>query len=181
MTASEIIEYIKTWNRCSSVKQFHDITRISRQEIKWRTRRLRSKGYDLKLMPHGPTWNHESKQLINGNCLHCLTNLANRPRNLCVACYKDKSIRNQYPTLIHRNDYTEDPTMEQLEDTIAEQSKPENLPEWWAKDVRKMAESQRVKKDDAYYFQAIRCGRIFNRRYKYISEVGNGIGHGNKG
>lgn len=55
-------------------------------------------------------------------CLHCKTRKCNRPRGLCESCYARPSIRRRYamiPTEPKR--IANEPTMEELEKTIAEQ------------------------------------------------------------
>ncbi len=157
MTAEEISVYISTWNSCRTVKQFHEVTGLSREEIRLSTRRLRYKGYELKLMEHGPVWGHTPKPKNLGKCLHCTNNKAFRPRGLCKTCYDNLEIRNCYQKLIDYNDHTKDMTTEQLDAIIAEQSKPENLPKWWAKHVKMMADMQDRQKDAFYYYVKIRC------------------------
>lgn len=68
-------------------------------------------------------------------CLHCGRVRRIQGRGLCWSCNRDRTIRNQYPLLRPRNmadDYDgSEPTMEELDAIIAEQMKPENLPDWW--------------------------------------------------
>jgi hypothetical protein len=68
-------------------------------------------------------------------CRHCVKRKANRPRGMCWACYYTPGVREMYEPQSaagragargHR-----EPTMAEVEATIAEQSKPENLPKWW--------------------------------------------------
>jgi hypothetical protein len=65
-------------------------------------------------------------------CAHC----RKRPlwrRVLCQPCYKRKPIRALYPTASQKySPAGYEPTEAELVATIAEQSRPENLPKWWA-------------------------------------------------
>lgn len=62
-------------------------------------------------------------------CQHC-DNPGTRPRGLCVRCYNNPRIRQQYPStskFSRRMDH--EPTAEEVERMVAEQM--ENLPDWW--------------------------------------------------
>lgn len=64
-------------------------------------------------------------------CKHCNQYRYIHGRNLCMPCYKNKSIRKLYP--LRRPEYDielgEDATAEQIEAVIAAQQR--NLPKWW--------------------------------------------------
>lgn len=56
---------------------------------------------------------------------------------MCSDCYRQLDIRAEYPA--KKVKVLEGKTMEELESIIAEQSKPENLPDWWYDDVHLMS------------------------------------------
>lgn len=66
-------------------------------------------------------------------CRHCGQKRICRPRRLCHSCYAVVAIRDQYPAAPKKND--REPTMAELEQTIAEQLKC--LPAWWTKEKGK--------------------------------------------
>ncbi len=63
-------------------------------------------------------------------CRHCGERPANRPRGLCFQCYYLPGVRRLYPTT-SKYSPTGEPTAEEVERCVAEQSRPENLPTWW--------------------------------------------------
>lgn len=84
-----------------------------------------------------------------GTCRHCSYHTSLLGRHLCWRCFRNRDIRKQYPKgHRHRPTATEpehEPTEEELEATIAEQSA--NLPEWWAIDeeeMRRQASAERL-------------------------------------
>ncbi len=74
-------------------------------------------------------------------CKHCHKN-STRQRGLCWGCYKDRTIRDQYPSESKYNPKRfgfkadHEPTEEELEATIAEQR--QCLPAWWDEETRRM-------------------------------------------
>ncbi len=66
-------------------------------------------------------------------CENCGKNVASRPRGLCSACYFNPKVRDQHRTTSGKY---EEPTMTELEATIAEQMKC--LPAWWENAERHM-------------------------------------------
>lgn len=63
-------------------------------------------------------------------CLHCHKYKGSNARGLCNRCYARLEIRKKYPT---QNPYStlREPTEAEVEATVVEQSRPENLPAWW--------------------------------------------------
>lgn len=69
-------------------------------------------------------------------CRHCSGPCGFPRRGLCFRCYRDPAIRERYRPLLKnvgrgRPEEWEEPTQQQVDDCVAEQSKPENLPDWW--------------------------------------------------
>lgn len=67
------------------------------------------------------------------SCVHCATRTGNHKHGgLCRTCYDVPEIRVKYVKHAARKavDNTE-MTTEELDAMIAEQTKPENLPDWW--------------------------------------------------
>lgn len=69
-------------------------------------------------------------------CLHCSRRKVNRPRGLCWKCYYCPGVREMYGPRgaagrAGAKQHEPEPTEEELDAMIAEQSKPENLPPWW--------------------------------------------------
>lgn len=72
-------------------------------------------------------------------CRHCHLRAAMRyKRRLCFKCYGTPVIRQMYPSTSKYAPYSaerREPTAAEIEALVAEQSRPENLPAWWARDV----------------------------------------------
>lgn len=87
-------------------------------------------------------------------CRHCearLTSPGGRGRGLCPRCFDDEAVRESYPqqkrgpkpgTVYKPRAEETEPTEEELNAMIAEQSKPENLPHWWAEAERQQREKE---------------------------------------
>ncbi len=73
------------------------------------------------------------------HCNECGKLRYRAPWGLCQPCYKDLEIRKKHVRLPAPGDshYHHEPTMEELDALIAEQSK--NLPDWWWNDWEKEA------------------------------------------
>ena len=63
-------------------------------------------------------------------CRHGCGRRANRPRGLCGRCYETPGVRALYPAGPREPDPGE-MTDSELDALIAEQLRPENLPDWW--------------------------------------------------
>jgi hypothetical protein len=92
-------------------------------------------------------------------CRHCSRAAYLKARGLCHPCYRVKKTRDLYPALPCRGrdrparprqaDGTTDRMTEaELDAVIAEQSRPENLPAWWARHV----EYQAALTEDPHYW-----------------------------
>lgn len=71
-------------------------------------------------------------------CKHC-NRAANGRRGLCNRCWRDFAIRRLYPAGRgggDTSDHSGDMTEAELDALIAEQLRPENLPDWWERDAR---------------------------------------------
>jgi hypothetical protein len=65
-------------------------------------------------------------------------------RGVCPRCYEYLRARGKLPTsFVWQERNANCQTMEELEAIIAEQSKPENLPEWWWEDVERQESYER--------------------------------------
>lgn len=60
-------------------------------------------------------------------CIHCRCRAVFR-RGICRTCHTDLRIRFRHE---RHNQPEDDVTAAEVEATVAEQSKPENLPAWW--------------------------------------------------
>lgn len=75
-------------------------------------------------------------------CRHCSHPKVTRPRGLCWSCYSAPAVRRLYPPgggnpATAKFAPQGEPTAAELEATIAEQSRPENLPPWWWREARR--------------------------------------------
>ncbi len=78
-------------------------------------------------------------------CVHCGIRLGCRPRNLCVRCYDNRTIRHQYAVRgISGEHNRRDETMADLDRLIAERM--DNLPRWFHKDTPPVPQGPRVGK-----------------------------------
>ena len=73
---------------------------------------------------------------ISNRCVHCLSRPARAWRGLCKACYHHAATRSLYPAAGRRHE----PTMEELEELIAQQMK--NLPPWWRAESERAARGE---------------------------------------
>ena len=71
-------------------------------------------------------------------CKHCRERPGYQARGLCWRCYRDLTVRRLYPQDPRAKRPEHEPTEEELEALIAEQSKPENLPGWWPEESRRV-------------------------------------------
>lgn len=62
------------------------------------------------------------------DCRHCRKQAGSRGRGLCHHCWSNPDVREQYPPA-NPHSLRREPTMEELERTIAEQM--QCLPAWW--------------------------------------------------
>lgn len=70
---------------------------------------------------------------IPKTCRHCQREFPRlKARGLCSRCHADTAVRERYEPHGAREG---EPTAEELERIIAEQSRPEILPVWWPRDV----------------------------------------------
>jgi hypothetical protein len=67
---------------------------------------------------------------VDAICRHCGKKKVNRPRGLCWACYYTPGVKELYP-VTSKFAPRDEPTEAELEAMIAEQMRPENLPDWW--------------------------------------------------
>lgn len=88
-------------------------------------------------------------------CVHCGEVRFVQGRGLCQPCHKKPEIRSQYPLRSRRHDGAQpgdpEPTLAELEALIAEQSKPENLPDWWLQYEERRLHEERAKSPPKRY------------------------------
>ncbi len=98
---------------------------------------------------------------MNAYCLHCRTGRAVAGhRGLCRHCYDDREIRYRYGRLPVHERYRE-PTEEELEATIAEQSAI--IPPWWQAEAARHEQAEREREGHQPNVAALLLRRLWQQ------------------